>query len=129
MPRGKSLDGVFDYKKLISFRREKKITQSELADRIGASVSTLSKIEKGGRSPGMSLNKLICIVLDVPEDTFIIKNVPPKPELAAPIQDTQLSRIEVQLDRMERKTDRIEMIVRSIQNENIVLRQELLKRK
>jgi len=48
---------------LRSKRREKKLTQSELAEMVGADETTISKIEVGERRPSVELAKKIAAVL------------------------------------------------------------------
>lgn len=48
-------------------RQQRKLTQSELADRAGVSISYLSLLERGERSdPGLSSLKKIAKGLDIP---------------------------------------------------------------
>lgn len=128
MPISKFLPFDFDYNKFSQYMKDNKIRTNVLAEKIGITEHSLSNIKTGNRKPSQALYKLICLTLQVDEDMFKVK--PPEPvKKAEPeiMHDKQLDRIEVQLDRLERKIDRIEMYLRSNQNENIVIRDALLK--
>lgn len=140
MPKnGKHLNCEFDSNKLKLLLKQRGLTQNGFANMLGITSSTVNNYLTGRKKPSVSLNKLICISLDVPENEFLIESEPPKPEPPTePVPDNTAAmtavneatdKLIVQLDRMERKLDRLEMLVRSVQNENLALRQELLKRK
>lgn len=132
---GKHVKAEFDGEKLKAVIKQKGLTQKGFAEMAGVTASTLSHVLVGTRKPSVTLNKVMCLTLGVPEDEFIIKPEPPKPEQEEQIPDKQIEldriidRLAVQLDRMERKQDRLEMLVRSVQNENLKLHQEILKLK
>lgn len=132
---GKHINAEFDGRKLKVALKQKGIKQEEFAKIVGVTQGTMSKIVTGERKPSVTLNKVMCLLLGVPEDTFLIKPEPPKPEpLPKQAQDNHAlaeatDKLIVYLERIERKQDRLEMLVRSVQNENLALRQELLKRK
>jgi len=56
--------------RLKAIRREKKLTQEELAARIGRSVDALSNIERGKSLPSFSTIEQLCQALDVPLKTL-----------------------------------------------------------
>lgn len=57
--------------KIAEYRTEKKITQTELAQRVGITRPYLSEIERGIKEPGSVIAKKICLVLKVTfEDLF-----------------------------------------------------------
>jgi len=134
---GKHVKSGFDGEKLKAVIKQKGIAQKELANMVGVTECTLSHVLAGVRKPSVTLNKMICVMLEVPEDEFLVKPEPPKPEPPTePVQDNAVTAVHestdkliVQLDRMERKQDRIEMLIRSVQNENLKLHQEILKLK
>ena len=49
---------------LAAIRREKKLTQSELAKLVGVSRNTISSIETGQFNPTAKLALILCIALD-----------------------------------------------------------------
>lgn len=60
-------------RRLRALRRLKRLTQQDLAEEIGVSVSMLSNIERGNKYPRVDLIKKIAKVLDVPlEDLFVL---------------------------------------------------------
>lgn len=60
-------------RRLRALRRLKRLTQQDLAEEIGVSVSMLSSIERGNKYPRVDLIKKIAKVLDVPlEDLFVL---------------------------------------------------------
>lgn len=131
---GKHINCDFDGAKLNAVIREKGLSQKDVAEMAGVSLSGLAHILCGDKKPSVTLNKVICMSFGVPEDTFLVKPEPPKPEPPSePAQDNRIEeatdKLIVFLERIERKQDRLEMLVRSVQNENLALRQELLKRK
>lgn len=136
MPKnGKHLNCEFDSNKLKLLLKQRGLTQNGFANMLGITSSAISNYLTGRKKPSVSLNKLICISLDVPENEFLIESEPPKPEPPTePVYDNHTleeatDKLIVFLERIERKQDRLEMLVRSVQNENIALRQELLKAK
>ena len=50
--------------RLKEIRAEKKLSQSELAERVGVSRNTISSIETGQFSPTAKLALILCIALD-----------------------------------------------------------------
>ena len=46
-------------------RREKRMSQSELADLVGVSRNTISSIETGQYQPTAKLALLLCVALDI----------------------------------------------------------------
>ena len=57
-----------------ALRRLKRVTQQELAGMIGISVTSLSHIERGRKTPSPQLLENIALQLELPkEDLFIIK--------------------------------------------------------
>lgn len=50
--------------RLKEFRRAAKLTQSQLAERVGSSKNTISSIETGQFCPTAYLAALLCIALD-----------------------------------------------------------------
>ena len=57
--------------KLKSFRQAAKLTQTQLAERVGSSKNTISSIETGQFCPTAYLAALLCIALDCKfEDLF-----------------------------------------------------------
>ncbi len=60
-------------RRLRALRRLKRLTQQELAEEIGISVSLLSSIERGSKYPRLELLKKISRVLNVPlEEMFVL---------------------------------------------------------
>ncbi|MCD8048747.1 MAG: helix-turn-helix transcriptional regulator [Clostridia bacterium] len=49
---------------LKDFRREKKLSQQQLADMVGVSRNTISSIETGQFTPTAKLALILCIALD-----------------------------------------------------------------
>lgn len=136
MPKnGKHLNCEFDGNKLKLLLKQRGLTQTGFANMLGITSSTINSYLTGHKKPSVSLNKLICISLDVPENEFLIESEPPKPEpLTEPVQDNHaleeaVDKLTVYLERIERKQDRLEMLIRSVQNENLKLHQTLLKLK
>lgn len=133
----KHVKAEFDGEKLKAVIKQKGLTQKDFAEMAGVTVGTLSHVLGGIRKPSVTLNKVICLTLGVPEDEFLVEPEPPKPEPPEQTQDStavaavneSTDKLIVQLDRMERKLDRLEMLIRSVQNENLALRQALIKRK
>jgi transcriptional regulator with XRE-family HTH domain len=67
-----------------SLRRLKRVTQQELADMIGISVTTLSNIERGRKAPLPQLLEKIARKLDVPgEELFMIRECHDAPKNTA----------------------------------------------
>lgn len=136
---GKHVKVEYDCKELRETIKQKGITQREFANMVGVTENTIAHVLGGFRKPSVTLNKMICVVLGVPEDEFFIKPEPPKPELFAEevaVDNTAVTAVNeatdkllVYLERMERKQDRQEMLIRSVQNENLKLHQEILKLK
>ena len=63
---------VFCYQ-IKRIRKENKLTQKEMAHKLGVSVSTLSKIEKGIIPPRLSCSILFCVQKEFgiqPKDLF-----------------------------------------------------------
>ncbi len=62
--------------KLQLYRKEKGLSQSELADMVGVSRQTISSIETGQFNPTAKLAFLLCIALDKKfEDVFFFDEV------------------------------------------------------
>lgn len=55
-------------KKIAECRREKKLSQEELANRIGITAQALSQYERGLRYPDIAILKALCITLGVSSD-------------------------------------------------------------
>lgn len=65
-----------------ALRRLKRVTQQELANMIGISVTTLSYIERGRKEPSPQLLEKIALQLDIPrEELFIIGEHDDVPEI------------------------------------------------
>lgn len=136
---GKHIKAEYDCQKLRETIKQKGFTQEEFANMVGCSVGAIACTTSGKRNPSVTLNKMMCLLLEAPEDEFIIKPEPPKPEPPTePVQDNTAAvtavhestdKLIAKLDRMERKQDRLEMLIRSVQNENLKLHQEILKLK
>ena len=58
-------------KRIAEYRRERKLTQEELANRIGISAQALSQYERGMRYPDIEILKSLCTVLGVSSDYLI----------------------------------------------------------
>ena len=58
-------------KRIAEYRRERKLTQEELANRIGISAQALSQYERGMRYPDIEILKSLCTVLCVSSDYLI----------------------------------------------------------
>lgn len=57
--------------KLKDIRKDKKISQQELADMVGVSRNTISSLETGQYEPTAKLAYILCIALDMKfEDLF-----------------------------------------------------------
>lgn len=56
--------------RLQALRKSKKLTQDELATKLGRSVDAISNIERGKSLPNFETIELLCKVLDVPLKTF-----------------------------------------------------------
>jgi transcriptional regulator with XRE-family HTH domain len=53
------------------FRLNKRLSQKQLADKTGLSISSIAKIEQGVRNPSYKAADKICVVLDAPlEEVF-----------------------------------------------------------
>jgi len=62
-------------KNLKRFRRSKELTQKQLADRVGLSQDSISKIELGKyENPGLKYLTLICRELDVAIEELLMEN-------------------------------------------------------
>lgn len=60
-------------RRLRALRRLKRLTQHDLANEVGISVSMLSTIERGAKYPRVELIKKFARVLDVPlEELFVL---------------------------------------------------------
>ena len=57
-------EGLILRNKLADFRKEKGLSQSDLAKLVGVSRNTISSIETGQYQPTAKLALLICIALD-----------------------------------------------------------------
>lgn len=131
----RKVEGKINVQKLGDAITAKGYSRHDFAVAAGISEATLYKVLNGKHQPSVVLSKMMCLLLGVPEDTFLVKSEPPKPE--PPTEQAQdnhaleeaVDKLIVYLERIERKQDRLEMLVRSVQNENLALRQELLKRK
>lgn len=55
-------------KKIAECRREKKLSQEELANRVGITAQALSQYERGLRYPDIAILKALCITLGVSSD-------------------------------------------------------------
>lgn len=59
------MEKIFEFKNhLKEIRKEKNLTQNELAELVGVSRNTISSIETGQFSPSARLALIICIALD-----------------------------------------------------------------
>lgn len=57
--------------RLKKFRKEKKLSQTQLAEMVGVSKNTISSIETGQFAPTAKLAYVLCIALDIKfEDLF-----------------------------------------------------------
>ena len=64
-------DGLILQNNLKALRKEKQLSQQELADLVGVSRNTISSIETGQFCPTAKLALVLCIALDKPfEDVF-----------------------------------------------------------
>jgi len=62
-------------RRLRALRRLKRLTQKDLAGRLGISVSNLSAIERGDKYPRVEMLKKIARILDVPlEELFVLQD-------------------------------------------------------
>lgn len=58
--------------KIAQFRKEKKMSQEELAELVGVRRETISRLEKGQYNPSLLLANDIAVVFEVPiEEIFI----------------------------------------------------------
>ncbi|MCL6457632.1 MAG: helix-turn-helix transcriptional regulator [Gorillibacterium sp.] len=57
-----------------AFRKLKGFTQTELAERIGVSVSVLGAVERGARKADPKLVELISKALDIPPEELLSRN-------------------------------------------------------
>ena len=62
-------------KTLKRYRKEKKMTQVELANKLGVTVNTVQNYENGRRKPSDDMLEKISDVLDIPTDILISKSV------------------------------------------------------
>lgn len=58
---------------LIELRREKGLTQKQVADLLGLSRAYYTQIETGQRNMTLAIAKLLCIKMDIPWDVFLIQ--------------------------------------------------------
>jgi len=59
-------------RRLRALRRLKRLTQQDLANELGISVSMLSTIERGAKYPCADLIRKIARVLDVPQEELFV---------------------------------------------------------
>ncbi|MDA3731625.1 helix-turn-helix transcriptional regulator [Niameybacter massiliensis] len=59
--------------KLKFYRKESKLTQEELAEKVGVHKDYISMIERGKRTPGFSLSKKIADVLNESIENIFFK--------------------------------------------------------
>lgn len=64
--------------KLQSARKQKGLTQEELAERAGVTARTIQRIESGETVPRAFTLKALAAALDLPEDSFIAQDLPPQ---------------------------------------------------
>ena len=57
-------DGLILHNRLVSARKEKGLSQAELAKMVGVSRNTISSIETGQFNPTAKLALILCIALD-----------------------------------------------------------------
>ena len=58
-------------KRIAECRRDKKLTQDELANRLGITAQALSQYERGLRFPDIAILKALCTSLDVSSDYLL----------------------------------------------------------
>jgi len=65
---------VFDMafpQRLVSFRKEKSLTQQALADRVGVHVIQIHRYESGSSQPSLEVIKKLALALSVSTDTLL----------------------------------------------------------
>jgi transcriptional regulator with XRE-family HTH domain len=85
------LNGVGD--RLRDLRRERGVTLAELAAATGVSVSTLSRLESGGRKPTLELLLPLALLYQVPLDTLV--GAPPVGDPRVRLEATQMNDLTV----------------------------------
>jgi transcriptional regulator with XRE-family HTH domain len=70
-----ALDYVSIGKRIKHYRTDKKMSQEELASKIGAVPKHISNIEIGAKSPGLEMVILIANALDVSADDLLTDNL------------------------------------------------------
>ena len=56
------------------YRKDKNLTQSELAEKVGVTKDYISMIERGKKNPGIFLAKRIAVVLNSTIDEIFFEN-------------------------------------------------------
>jgi transcriptional regulator with XRE-family HTH domain len=62
--------------RLKEWRERRLLTQAELAARIGVSVGTINRIERGVHQPRLRTIRLVAAALDVPPDQLVVRDDP-----------------------------------------------------
>ena len=105
MPNSRMVDD-FDNVKLRKLIKEKGVTRTQLAERLGISNSHFDRLCDGGKKPSLPLFKLLCMTLEVNEDAF-------KKEVQAPAIQPAQSQIGMVID-MTENTQKIERLSNQI---------------
>lgn len=77
--------------RLRAIRKDRHLTQDELASRMGRSVDALSNIERGKSLPSFGTIEQLCKVLDVPLKTLFDFDSAPMPRRKAQMLEELLS--------------------------------------
>ena len=66
--------------RVITFRKEKGLTQEQLAEKIGVSRAVLGVVESGLRAPSKEMAKKLSVFFNVPLETFLMEDIQQAPK-------------------------------------------------
>jgi transcriptional regulator with XRE-family HTH domain len=92
-------------------RKEKKLTQAELAERLGVSDRSISNWENGKNMPDLSLFKPLCDELDISLNNFLSGEVVKEKEYFTKFEENIINTIDYSNKKIENKNNLIGLIL------------------
>lgn len=86
--------------KLKKLRKEKKITQTKLSEKLGLSPRYIAKVEVGLANPSMEIFKKLADFFQVPIEYLISENEEPTNLAAVPIRNKELLEAFIEVDKL-----------------------------
>jgi transcriptional regulator with XRE-family HTH domain len=92
-------------------RKEKKLTQAELAEKLGVSDRSISNWENGKNMPDLSLFKPLCDELDISLNDFLSGEVVKEKEYFTKLEENIINTIDYSNKKIEKKNNLIGLIL------------------